>query len=206
MIFFTRHKILRLMSYWGKAVSWANFLPSVAWAFICSELPCSKSSKRSSWNNLRNPLHGAWKRKGLNKKPFHICVCVYIMYNVLYYCAYIIYNVCIMLCIHTHIHTPVIGGNMSEHFSLAENSYLPIHPRACAYSRLTRIWNYFNLKGHLWDTLSKHALECQPDFMRLLALISSFLSGESLMSRHWVSLVNVVRWSQLPSPAGVHSL
>lgn len=33
MIFFTRHKILRLMSYWGKAVSWANFLPSVAWAF-----------------------------------------------------------------------------------------------------------------------------------------------------------------------------
>lgn len=94
---------------------------------------------------------------------------------------------------HTHIHTPVIGGNMFEHVSLAENSYLPIHPRACAYSRLTRIWNDFNLKGRLWDTLSKHALECQPDFMRLLALISSFLSSGSWTSRHLVSLVNVVR-------------
>lgn len=208
MIFFTRHKILRLMSYWGKAVIWANFLPSVAWAFIRSELPCSKSSKRSSWNNLRKPLHGAWKRKGLNKKPFHIymMLCIYYVYCIILLCIYYIQCMYNVMYTHTHIYTPIIGGNMFEHFSFAENSLLPIHPRACAYSRLTRIWNDFNLKRRLWDTLSKHALECQPDFMRLLALISSFLSSSLLMSRHLVSLVNVVRWSQLPSPAGAHSL
>lgn len=100
IFFFTRHKILRLISYWGKAVSWANFLPSVAWAFIHSELPCSKSSKRSSWNNLRKPLHGAWKRKGLNKKPFHIYTYIsimhYIIYNVLLCYVYTVYLYAIM--------------------------------------------------------------------------------------------------------------